>query len=113
VPVAPKTATSTPLIVATSTAPTLHDLVVQAADKYDVNPLVMDEVINCESGWNPRAVGDHGTSFGLSQIHLPAHPDITAKQAEDPKFAIDYMASTFAQGHAREWSCYQSLKDLK
>lgn len=37
-----------------------------------------------ESGGNPQAVGDQGTSYGLWQIHLPAHPGITAAQAQDP-----------------------------
>ena len=30
-------------------------------------------VIRRESGGNPNAVGDHGTSIGLMQIHVPAH----------------------------------------
>lgn len=30
-------------------------------------------VFRCESNLNPRAVGDHGTSYGLSQIHWTVH----------------------------------------
>ena len=30
-------------------------------------------IIRLESGGNPRALGDRGTSYGLTQIHWPAH----------------------------------------
>ncbi len=66
-------------------------------------------VINCESAWNPRAVGDKNTSFGLSQIHLPAHPEVTIAQAEDPKFAVDFMFTEWARGNARAWTCARIL----
>ena len=39
----------------------------------------------------PFPVGDGGTSVGPFQIHLPAHPDITAAQAADPVSATAYM----------------------
>lgn len=51
-----------------------------------------------ESGWNPESVGDHGTSFGPFQIHLPAHPGVSAAQAKDPVFAAKYMAGAYQQG---------------
>lgn len=105
VPVAPKTATSTTEVIATTTESALHALVAQEAAKAGVNPYTMDKVINCESQWNPKAVGDHGTSYGLAQIHLPAHPDITKAQAEDPKYAIHFMATMFAEGNENAWTC--------
>lgn len=37
-----------------------------------------------ETGLNPLAVGDHGNSYGLFQIHRGYHPDITIAQAQDP-----------------------------
>lgn len=39
----------------------------------------------------PWSVGDQGTSYGPYQIHLTAHPDITAAQANDPTQAVLYM----------------------
>jgi hypothetical protein len=56
---------------------------------------------NLESGWNPSAVGDNNTSFGPFQIHLPAHPGVTAAQAEDPGFAVDYMFGAYQAGVSR------------
>lgn len=40
-----------------------------------------------ESGERTEAVGDNGTSYGIFQIHLPAHPTITKEQATDPEFS--------------------------
>lgn len=45
-----------------------------------------------EGGWGPRyGVGDSGMSFGPYQIHLPAHPGVSAAQALDPVWATNYM----------------------
>jgi len=51
-----------------------------------------------ESSWNAGAVGDNGTSFGPFQIHLPAHPGVSAAQAQDPTFAAKYMLPAYQNG---------------
>lgn len=51
-----------------------------------------------ESSQNPSAVGDNGTSYGAFQIHLPAHPGVTASQAQDPTFSARYMLSAYQTG---------------
>jgi hypothetical protein len=47
-------------------------------------------------GSGPFGVGDNGTSFGPFQIHLPAHPGVSAAQASDPAFATNYMLADYA-----------------
>lgn len=69
----------------------------------------MTNVIFCESSNNPKAIGDGGTSFGLSQIHLPAHPHITKEQAFKPEYAIEFMAKEMSKGNAWKWSCWKKL----
>jgi hypothetical protein len=69
----------------------------------------MEAVIKCESGHNPNAVGDHGYSFGLVQIYLPAHPDISKEQALDPEFALDFLASHLANRQGYFWTCWRNL----
>jgi hypothetical protein len=54
-----------------------------------------------ESGWNVSSVGDQGTSFGPFQIHLPAHPGVTASQASDPTFAAQFMKPAYQAGVAK------------
>jgi len=61
-----------------------------------------------ESGANATAVGDNGNSWGPFQINGPSHPGITAAQAEDPSWAVQYMTPEYeaavAQVPASLWS---------
>lgn len=55
------------------------------AAKYGVPTLIWETVAEVESGLNPRAVGDHGTSFGLFQLHRGGQlGNLTPEQAYDP-----------------------------
>lgn len=46
-------------------------------------------------------------SWGVAQIHLTAHPDITKAEEQDPFFAINWMAKEFSLGHQSEWTCWR------
>ncbi len=113
-------ASSTP---ATSTPPTVQELVKKYATKYNVSSVRMMETIRCENrDLNPKLqsgmrykfsdpkrgirIGDRERSFGLVQIHLPDHPEITYEQATNAEFSIEFMAKKFAQGRQGEWYCY-------
>jgi hypothetical protein len=81
-------------------------------------------VIQCESQFNteiqsqhhytaknvPKGykVGDREQSYGLVQIHLPAHPTITKEQAIDPEFAVDFMAKNI-KTNPNMWTCYKTI----
>lgn len=69
------------------------------------------DTIYCESKYKANTIGDHGTSFGAVQIHLPAHPDITKEQALDPLWSINWMAEQFKAGKQKMWSCYKEELD--
>ena len=64
---------------------------------------------NGESGWHPDAIGDNGTSFGLVQIHLLAHPNITREQALNPTFALNFIVDEFLKGNEWKWTCYKAI----
>jgi len=85
-------------------------LIEKAASKYGVSQAKMTRVLECESDLDPKAVGDFGQSIGISQIHLPSHPEITRTQAEDMAFSIDWMAKAWSEGRADQWTCYRLLK---
>lgn len=72
--------------------PQYQGLVTEAAARSGVPANVLALILAHESGWSEHAVGDQGTSFGLAQIHLPAHPNVSRSQAEDPRFAINWTA---------------------
>lgn len=95
------------------------------AREYKVNAQTMLAVIGCESQYQidiqshhtyhegnvPKgySVGDREQSFGLVQIHLPVHPNITKEQAIDPEFAVDFLAKNLSAGRGGMWSCYKTL----
>lgn len=61
-----------------------------------------------ESGGRPDAVGDDGTSFGLWQIHLPAHPDVSQACALDPSCAAAAAARISEFGH--NWNPWTTFR---
>lgn len=65
------------------------------------------KVIDCESHWDATTVGDGGRSFGLVQIFLPAHPEITKAQALDAYWALNWAAEQWALHHEAMWSCFK------
>ena len=97
----------------------------EKAQEYGVSAYAMSAIISCESGWNytvqsnhrytesnvPKGytVGDREQSFGLVQIHLPAHTNVTMEQATDPEFAVDFLAKNIAAGRINMWSCAKTL----
>lgn len=70
-------------------------------------PLI--NTLRCESGFDPHSIGDKGTSYGLAQIHLPAHADVSKQEAMNPFFSIDFAARNFRDGNAKIWSCFKQL----
>lgn len=60
------------------------------AVEYGVDAELAVDIAHCESGLNHLAVGDKGKSFGLWQIHLPAHPSVTTTMALDPIWATEW-----------------------
>lgn len=87
----------------------LSSVIQLKAEKYGVSTTIMHAVVNCESGYQQFAVGDDGTSFGLVQIHQPAHPQITKEQAFDVNFSLDFLASNLSKGKGNLWSCYKKI----
>lgn len=87
----------------------VHELITHFAHKYNVSQDEMEFIIRCESGYNSTAVGDHGKSYGLAQIYLPAHPSISPDQATDPVFAVEFLARNLSQGHGTMWTCWKMM----
>lgn len=102
--------------------PTVEDIIRSATTKYNVS---FDEVwtkIDCETQhtFNPKiqsdvrykfsdskrgiVLGQREQSYGIAQIHLLDHPDITYEQATDPYFSADFIAKNWAK-HSGWWYC--------
>jgi len=87
----------------------VNELITASSIKYSVKRKIIADVIQCESTGKINAVGDGGRSFGLVQIFLPAHPEITKEQALDPVFAVDYLAKELSRGRGSAWTCWRLL----
>jgi hypothetical protein len=98
--------------VSTSTPEWVKLRIQHFADLYGVSSATMRAVIKCESGFNPTANGDHGTSHGLVQIHkVPGvHEDITHAQAHDIDFSLDFLAKNLKEGNGKMWTCWKMLQ---
>lgn len=90
-----------------SVDPSIYQKIDQYSAFYQIDEADFAATLECESGLDPEAVGDHGTSLGIAQIHLPAHPDITKEEALDPDFALDWAAKQFSLGHQTMWTCWR------
>ena len=75
--------------------------------------IVAAAIALAESGGNPQAVGDNGTSFGLWQIHTPAHPEFASSNLYDPLTNARAAYSVYQQQGWRAWSTYTSRAYLQ
>lgn len=102
----------------------VSELIEQYAAEYGVSSSTMYAVVNCETGgtFNPliqsfiaNKNGPNGRedSWGLSQIHLPDWPTVTKAQAQDPNFALEFLASKLKVGKGGYWSCYRSQHTIQ
>jgi hypothetical protein len=89
----------------------------EQAEKYGADAGLMKRIIACESNgsttiqsYHKRPDGSREQSYGLVQIYLPAHPNVTYEQAIDPQFAIEFMAKNIVK-NPRMWSCYKEALD--
>jgi soluble lytic murein transglycosylase-like protein len=86
----------------------------QIATAYHVPIPLLKAVVRCESSWNPNAthISKWEQSYGLGQINRLAHPDVSIKQAENPAFALTYVAKGLSTDPTA-WSCYSQLKHVQ
>lgn len=94
------------IVYSTTTAPVIIEAY---AVRYGIPAQPLIDTLQCESNFIRTASGDFGTSFGVAQIHLPAHTDISKAQALDPIWSIDWAAQQFKAGKQSMWTCYRKL----
>lgn len=80
----------------------ITDAITQAALEYGVDPNLAIATAQVESGLNPSAVGDGGTSYGLFQLHRGGElGSMTPQQAFDPLTNARRALSEFANVQKR------------
>lgn len=86
----------------------IPQFIAETAKIYGIDPQLALYVSFKESGWNPQAIGDEGTSFGLWQIHNPTSKKkmpLTTKQAHDINISTFWAMQTMLDdGGCFQWS---------
>jgi len=63
-------------------------------------------IVDCESKFNPWAIGDNGKSLGLWQIHTGYHKDITPSDCFDVYASTRWAIEKYQHnGNWNIWSC--------
>lgn len=76
---------------------TVIEAITQAANEYGIDPKLAIATAQVESGLNPQAIGDGGTSFGLFQLHRGGElGNMSPQQAFDPLTNARRALSEFA-----------------
>ena len=79
---------ASPLLASLSTGPNLRNLVEEAAQEYNVNPALIDSVIQVESNYNPYAVSPKGAR-GLMQLMPDTARRFGVRNTFDPRENIN------------------------
>lgn len=112
-----------PVAVAVEVPETLDGKITRYSRKYGISEARFRALILCENrSMNPSkqsdlyyqfsdprrgiVMGEREQSYGLVQIHLPDHPDVSYSQAIDPDFALDWAAQKISVGWTK-WSCWK------
>lgn len=92
----------------------IQAMVEDFSDWYNIPYL--PQLIKCESRFkNVRSdiindKGEREPSYGIAQIHLPSHPDVSLSEAMDPYLAIKWTVDKINNGEQEMWSCYHKIK---
>jgi hypothetical protein len=73
------------------------------------DPDLAAAVALAESGGNALAVGDFGRSFGLWQVHTPAHPEYTSGGLMDPDYNARAAFAISKQG--TDWTPWTMFRN--
>ncbi len=87
-----------------------QDWVSSESIKFGVNPALSACIIRHESNWDDKRVGDignpRGESFGLWQIELKQHADISYTEAMNFESSTDWALKKIKEGHIGWWSTF-------
>ena len=84
----------------------------EVATEFGLHKYRFLKTLECENGFNAKGQSNHyykgqrELSFGAVQINLPSWPGITKEMAEEPTFAIPFMAQKWVENRANLWACY-------
>lgn len=91
----------------------VKEMISYFANYYGASEKEVYTTIKCESGFNPKAVGDGGKATGLAQYHKPTFDRFSKLLGEDLDYysahdQIKLTAMIFAKypQYKKHWTCY-------
>ena len=93
----------------------VKELARNTAKEHGLNVQKFLKTLNCENQFRAKGQSEHvykgerEDSWGSAQINLYWNPTISREQAEDPEFAIKFMAEQWSKGNAKLWTCWRML----
>jgi murein DD-endopeptidase MepM/ murein hydrolase activator NlpD len=87
------------------------EIIRQKAKEVGVSPSILSSLLKTESSFNPSAarVTPKESSYGMAQININAHPEVTREQAQDPAFAISFAAKRL-KGMIDKYGLYEGIQ---
>lgn len=90
----------------------IESIIGRVSHETGVSSSTLYNLSKSESTLNPDAIGDHGCSYGLTQINICAHKGLTKEEALDPETNLTWAANRIAEGNLSWWTagnCYSYI----
>lgn len=84
----------------------------QDVRKYGLSYHLLNDLIQCESGWNDKAVGDNGKAYSLLQFHRPTFDRFCEGEYENPIDQIHCATKMISEGLESHWTCHYKITRL-
>lgn len=94
------------------TAPSVKELkrfLLDVSAKYGQDYDVMENVIQCESGFQTNTFSRGEISYGVAQFTPPTFSEYCSGSYVDPYAQLSCMGKMFHDGLAARWDCYRQL----
>jgi len=94
----------------------LRNVAAMVAVAYRIDPIEFAAIAECESGFVADAKsqyiwrGKPERSYGVFQIHLDSHPEVTYAQAINPLYNIVWAAQRWDDAPHQWYNCYKKYE---
>ncbi len=84
------------------------------ANEYNIDPVLLEKVMKCESSGNQNAIGDGGKARNVMQFHEPTFNQFEKQLGEDLNYnsmhdQIKLSAYMFSKGKQSHWTCFYKV----
>lgn len=87
----------------------LKDFLTQLVNTYGGNYALIDDVIQCESGWRTDVYSRNNISYGIAQFTPPTFSDFCDGEYKDPYAQLTCMVKMFNKGLSSRWDCVRIM----